>query len=69
MTVNYRDGTGDFSVTSATDEDRIHNYTTAGTYTIKIKGQCQQFDFSRVNTSKDKISKIIQWGALGNNLI
>ena len=63
FTVNYGDGTEDLMVTSNTDEDRIHTYTSAGTYTVTIKGKCKQFDFySCDNTSKNKISRIIQWG-------
>ena len=68
FTVNYGDGTEDLSVTSATDEDRIHAYATAGTYTVTIKGKCEKFNFGDVNISKDNITRIIQWGVLGSGL-
>ena len=67
FTVNYGDGT-EYKVTSSTDEDRIHTYATAGTYTVTIKGKCQNFNFNTVNISKDKITRLIQWGVLGNGL-
>lgn len=66
FTVNYGDGSDAVKVTSKNDENRIHTYTTAGTYIVTIKGQCQQFDFGSVNISKDKISKIVQWGVFCN---
>ena len=66
FTVDYGDGTGVYKVTSATNENRIHTYENAGTYTVTIKGSCDQFVFNLDNvTSKDKITKIVQWGDLG----
>ena len=66
--VDYGDGTKILKVTSATDEDRIHTYEKAGTYIVTIKGDCQSFNFNSINVSKDKITKIVQWGVLGKGL-
>ena len=65
FTVDYGDGTGEYKVTSATDEDRIHTYENAGTYTVKIEGKCELFAFSYYTISNSKLSKIIQWGNIG----
>ena len=62
FTVDYGDGTGIKEITDATDEDKTHIYDKAGTYTVTIKGQCPVFEFSQDSTSKDKITKIVQWG-------
>lgn len=64
FTVNYGDGTDDYKVTSSTDEDRIHTYATAGTYTVTIKGKCTSFTTEFCNC-KNKLTKIIQWGSTG----
>ena len=65
FTVDYGDGSEKLKVTSATDEDRIHTYENAGTYTVKIKGKCENFSFYQISVSKDKITKIVQWGNIG----
>ena len=62
FTVDYGDGTEIKEVTSANDEDSIHTYENAGTYSITIKGNCPSFNFSNKSVSKDKITKIVQWG-------
>lgn len=67
FTVDYGDGTGEFKITSATDENVTHTYEKAGTYTVTIKGKCATFSFNAVRTSKDKITKIVQWGSVIDN--
>ena len=62
FSVNYGDGTGNKEVTSATDEDATHTYTNEGTYIVTITGECPAFSFNAIPESKDKITKIIQWG-------
>ena len=62
FTVDYGDGTGEFTVTSSSDEDKIHIYEQSGKYRVIIKGICSFFGFSYDATSKDKISGIVQWG-------
>ena len=69
FTVDYGDGTGEYKVTSNTDEDRIHKYENAGTYTVKITGKCEKVDFYNFYFSKDKITKIVQWGNIGVKVI
>ena len=64
FTVNYGDGTEELKVTSSTDEDRIHTYTNAGRYTVTIKGKCEiiNFYFNSDTVTREKITKILQWG-------
>lgn len=68
FTVDYGDGTEILQVTSASDEERIHTYEKAGTYTVTITGQCENFNFAKINTSKDKIIGINQWGGIGERI-
>ena len=63
FTVDYGDGTGEYKVTSSTDEDRIHTYENAGTYAVTITGKCETFDATNI-ADKDKLTKLIQWGAI-----
>lgn len=65
FTVDYGDGSGKYSVTSATDEDRIHIYENAGTYTVIIDGKCSEFNNVNLGVSGKKLTKIIQWGSIG----
>lgn len=66
FTVDYGDGTGEYKITSAKDENKVHTYKDAGVYTVTIKGKCSVFEFSKDSTSKDKITKIVQWGNVFN---
>ena len=65
FTVDYGDGSGKYSVTSATDEDRIHIDENAGTYTVIIDGKCSKFNNVHLGVSGIKLTKIIQWGSIG----
>ena len=67
LTVDYGDGTGTYKITSASDEDRIHTYQNAGTYTVTLEGKTDNFSFYSVNTSKDKITKLVQWGNIAKD--
>ncbi len=69
FTVDYGDGTGEYKITSAKDENKVHTYKDAGVYTVTIKGKCSVFEFSKDSTSKDKITKIVQWGNVFNKSI
>lgn len=56
-------------VESTNPESRKHAYKKAGVYDIKIRnnidgGICKCFRFSVTSTSKDKITRIIQWGEI-----
>mgnify|MGYP004514703441 CR=1 FL=1 len=68
--VDYGDGTGEYKITSSTDENRIHTYEKAGTYTVKITGKCGYINFYDGDNavSRDKITKLVQWGSLGEGL-
>lgn len=68
--VDYGDGTGEYKITSFTDENRIHTYEKAGTYTVKITGKCSYINFYDGDNavSRDKITKLVQWGSLGEGL-
>lgn len=61
--VDYGDGTV-LNVKSYNDENRMHTYQNSGTYTIKITGKCESFSFNFVRDSKDKITKLVQWGVV-----
>jgi len=63
FTIDYGDETI-AEVTSFDDEDRIHTYETAGTYKIKIDGQCEGWSFKIVEDSAEKVTKLEQWGVV-----
>ena len=63
FTVNYGDGTV-VNVESYDDENRKHTYSNAGTYTVKIDGKCEGFGFNFVSESKEKLTKLVQWGVI-----
>ena len=64
--VDYGDGTGEYKVTRDSDENRIHTYEKAGTYTVTITGKCEQINFLFGNNrvSRNKITRLVQWGDL-----
>ena len=66
LKVDYGDGTGEYKVTRDSDENRIHTYEKAGTYTVTITGKCEQINFLGGNNtvSRNKITKLVQWGDL-----
>jgi len=64
FTVTWGDGASNI-ITAFDDADRIHTYTNAGTYTVKIEGINERWDFNSVATSKDKITKVLNWGDVG----
>jgi len=51
-------------ITTYNDVNRIHTYSTAGTYNIKIIGLCAGFQFYN-GGDKLKIKKVISWGDVG----
>ncbi len=64
FTVDFGDGTI-VNIKNYNDENRKHTYTKGGTYTVKINGICESFSFNYINDSKDKITKLVQWGVIG----
>ena len=67
FTVDYGDGSEINQITNQNDENKTHTYQNSGTYKITIKGKCQKINFYP-NTSKKKITKLVQWGNLGANV-
>lgn len=61
--VDYGDGTIT-QVKSYDDVNRIHTYKKGGIYNVKINGKCEAFSFNYVEDSKEKITKLIQWGVI-----
>jgi len=59
-TVDWGDGTTS-TITSATDPDRIHPYTLAGSYTIEITGKCEGWSFNNTG-SRLNITAVSDWG-------
>jgi hypothetical protein len=63
FTVNWGDGHSG-NITYSTDPNRIHTYTSAGTYTISMAGFCPSFSVNNGSTHT-QIKSIVQWGNLG----
>ena len=61
--VFWGDGTSN-EITAYNDPDRVHTYTDAGSYSIRIQGTCSGFQFNSAG-SKLLITKIISWGGVG----
>jgi len=61
FTVDWGDGGAIGTVTAYNDPDRIHVYTTAGDYTIKISGICSGFEFQGGGNCND-VKQIMSWG-------
>ena len=61
--VYWGDGSSD-KITSATDPDRIHTYTTAGTYIISMRGTCTNFAFNNTG-DKLKLKKLLGFIDMG----
>lgn len=62
--VNWGDGnTG--SVTSSTDLDKTHTYTSAGTYDISISGFMPGFKVNNNAAFRVLVVALIQWGTVG----
>ena len=59
-TVDWGDGNTS-TLTTYNDPDRIHTYTTPGTYQIEIKGECPSWSFNN-GGDRLKLKKIINWG-------
>lgn len=62
-TIDWGDGSLLSEITTYNDPDRIHTYTNAGNYDIKINGTCKGISFidGNINSSNSVVS-IKQWG-------
>jgi hypothetical protein len=60
-TIVWGDGSGDSTVTSFNDANRIHTYSSNGTYQVQIYGECPGWSFNSAG-DRLKITDIINWG-------
>ena len=58
--VDWGDGEIDI-ITTWDDIDRVHNYSTAGTYIVKMTGRYDKINFNG-NATHEKILDVTQWG-------
>lgn len=63
--VDWGDGTSISTITSVSDTNRIHTYTTAGAYTIQIFGQMPGFKVNNNAAIRSLITEIIDFGRVG----
>jgi hypothetical protein len=56
-------------ITSSTSADRIHTYTTPGTYTITISGYMPGFRVDNNSAIRNLITELVQWGIVGLRVI
>lgn len=62
--VNWGDGNTD-TITSYSQPEVTHNYSSGGIYTITISGQIEGWSFGTgVSSDYDKITSVIHWGQL-----
>ena len=64
FTVDWGDGTSPSTVVSYDDQNRIHTYSAAGTYTVSMSGTIQAWSF-RNTGDKDKLISIEDLGDVG----
>lgn len=62
--VDWGDGNDD-TITSSTQVEKTHTYTTAGTYTISILGFMPSFRVANNSAIRTIIKTIINWGDVG----
>jgi hypothetical protein len=66
LTINWGDGGANSPlITSSTSVDRIHNFVSAGTYTITISGFMPGFRVDNNATTRVLITELVQWGIVG----
>jgi hypothetical protein len=65
LTINWGDGTSSPLISSSTSIDRIHTYTSAGTYIITISGFMPGFKVNNNSAIRNLITAIVQWGVVG----
>jgi hypothetical protein len=65
VTIGWGDGSTSPFITSSTSNDRIHTYSTAGTYTITISGLMPGFSVNNNSAIRNLITAIVQFGTVG----
>ena len=63
--VDWGDGSAITQVTSVTDANRIHTYTTGNSYEIVMQGYLPGWNVNNNSTIKDKITGIVDFGRTG----
>src|SRR4030042_1760441 len=56
--VNWGDGSANSTVTAYNDVNRIHTYSSPGTYKVSMRGTCTLFQFNNIG-DKLKVKKIL----------
>ena len=62
IVVNWGDGSGTTTITSALSSDRFHTYTSAGTYQIIVNGYCPGFNVDNNTSYKGLYRSVDDWG-------
>lgn len=65
FTVNWGDGSPEEEITSVTDADRIHTYSSGGTYNISMLGFIPGWNVNNNSAIKDLITNIVDFGRTG----
>jgi hypothetical protein len=65
LVINWGDSTSSPLITSSTSTDRIHTYSSPGTYLITISGFMPGFAVNNNSAIRSLITAIIQWGVVG----
>jgi hypothetical protein len=66
LIINWGDGSANSSlITSSTSSERIHTYTSAGTYIITISGFMPGFRVDNSSAIRNLITELVQWGIVG----
>jgi hypothetical protein len=63
--VTWGDTTASPQITSSTSPDRIHTYTSAGTYTVSVYGFMPGFRVDNNASIRTLITSLVQWGIVG----
>ena len=64
IVVDWGDGSGTTTITSALSSNRFHTYSTAGTYQIIVNGYCPGFNVNNNTSYKGLYRSIDDWGGV-----
>ena len=65
LTISWGDGNTSPLITASSSANRIHTYTTPGTYTISIYGFMPGFRVNNNSGIRNLITELVQWGVVG----
>ena len=63
--ITWGDGNTSPLITASNSANRIHTYTTAGTYTVSISGFMPGFSVNNNAANRVLITELVQWGIVG----